>query len=252
MPDLVGTVASIYLGLVKSVEGTEQVGGELGFGGLLNNRKWVVWAPGTEMVITAKLTQGVPLLGCLAFRCAQGTEWISFPNGEYLTCGSRQADVALSKLLGLEVRLIRPGREMCQLKTNFGFDLKPGMGEDSSPVQFITTASFDALGLPLVQGIRRFRPTFVIDTAGVTGFVLDGWTARQVQVGDSCRLYDRKPTLRCPLPAQAHGELPEVPQLLRALRRVLPDNETPRMYLGRSAVVLDPGMIQVGDPVYLL
>lgn len=45
------------------------------------------------------------------------------------------------------------------------------------------------------------------------------------------------------MPAQAHGELSKAPQLLRALRRVLPGNKTSRIYLGRSAVVIYPGTI---------
>jgi uncharacterized protein YcbX len=257
MLTLVGTVAVIHRVPLKSTPGENIREGEIGWAGLSGNRRWVVWDKVNKRVVTAKAKEGGPLLNCRSFHDGRAS-FIVMPDGSVWKCGTYPANRALSSLLGFEVELIRPQAYLKPMPTNYNFDLRPGMGVDSSPVQVVTTSSLEAAGVSLEEGVIRFSPTVVVKTQAGLGFVEDGWVRREMHIrppgseSSSVELYTRKPTDRCPRPARVHGDLPA--RSLKPLHRklVMPDGKTVSdKFLGLGAVVLSPGTIHIGDEVWV-
>jgi hypothetical protein len=162
------------------------------------------------------------------------------------------------RVTGLDGELRRdfgrePGEPLPDLSTLpptlFEFTSPPGTYFDAFPIHLLTTASLDALARlnpDSAWDARRFRPNFLIETAGgVDGLVESGWGGRSLRVGGvvlKCEL----PTPRCSMTIQAQAGFPKDPRVLRTIVNKAGQN------LGMYANVAAPGDVSVGDAVELL
>lgn len=108
---------------------------------------------------------------------------------------------------------------------------------------------------------RRFRPNILFDdegaepasAGGLDGrYAEDSWIGCDLRIGHQVRVHVVAPTLRCPMPTLAQGELPRDGDILRTLVR-----ESSRQLgelgkfpcAGAYAEVVTPGVVRTGDPV---
>jgi uncharacterized protein YcbX len=174
---------------------------------------------------------------------------IRFPNDKNYLAGDDVTNAMLTDLLGFKVRMRAVATKPTHIPTNYRppFSLRPGVGVDSSPVHLLTTASLAAMRR-LEPGsdfaVERFRPNALVIPTHAEGFVEDRWVGRVLQVGQA-QLYGRRRTDRCPEPTQAQPGLPRDPNVLRAITQHHGKD------LGIYLTVVRPGVIEVGDDVYI-
>ncbi|WP_353385629.1 MOSC domain-containing protein [Halopseudomonas sabulinigri] len=117
-----------------------------------------------------------------------------------------------------------------------------------SPLHLLTTASLDYLRARQPQSdwdTQRFRPNLVIDTLGSeVGLIEQSWLGGRLQLGEA-QLRCTAAAPRCGAVTRAQQALPADTRLLRTVVREADQN------LGIYANTLQPGLLQVGDPVYL-
>lgn len=112
---------------------------------------------------------------------------------------------------------------------------------DAGPVHLVTTASLRWLAARVGEvEWTRLRPNLVVGIDDDER-VEDGWTGRRVQVG-TAELEITGPAVRCAMLGHAEGDLPERPEILRALA----EHE---LTLGAYARVTRPGVVGTGDPL---
>jgi uncharacterized protein YcbX len=93
---------------------------------------------------------------------------------------------------------------------------------------------------------RRFRPNILIDTGDDAGeFIEDRWLSGVLEIGDSVRIGDMWPAIRCVMTTHPQEELRHDPAILRAAAR------HHQAYVGVFAGARVPGVIRLGDPVVL-
>ena len=166
--------------------------------------------------------------GLFTFRAAQ--DHIAFPDGARMTITDPGIHDALSRALGLPVRLARE-----ESLPHF----------DSSPLHIVTTASLRWLQAALPGSRideRRFRPNIVIDVPGDRP-VEQHWLGKTLAVGGTVRLRVSAPTERCQMTTFAQSDLPADPQVLRRIGR---DAD---LRFGVYAEVVVPGTVACGDRV---
>lgn len=209
---------------------------------------------------------------------------ISFPDGSRVASADAAIDARLSEFLGTRVELqhLRPADDLdhyrrgapdsddiiAELRGVFGreeseplpdlaqfppevmeFESPPGTYYDCWPLMVMTTSALASLAAALPDSrpdVRRFRPSFVIDSDGEAGHPEFGWTGRRARVG-SAEVEFIGPCPRCVMVTRAvAGGLPEDRAVLRHVVRDLDQN------VGAYARVTVPGRIAVGDPVQWL
>jgi uncharacterized protein YcbX len=119
---------------------------------------------------------------------------------------------------------------------------------DAFPIHVLTTSSLQAMAsfnATAVWDVRRFRPNFLIETAGLEGLVEAGWAGRHLRIG-ALELKCEVPTVRCGMTTHAQAELPKDPSVLRSIVKDADQN------LGIYANVSNPGPVAVGDAVELV
>jgi hypothetical protein len=208
---------------------------------------------------------------------------ITLPDGTHVRSDGSDAAARLSELVGRRVTLwpLQPAENlehyrrglpdnpdmMAELRDIFGrvedeplpdltgipqelftYTSLPGTYFDVLPLHLLTTASLAALAArnPTSRfDQRRFRPNFLIEPeGGRTGFVELDWCGRTITVGGAS-IKVEYPTMRCSMTAQAQGDLPKDPQVLRTIVRDADQN------LGVYAHTIAPGPVAVGDVVEL-
>lgn len=126
----------------------------------------------------------------------------------------------------------------------------PGFLYDAFPVHVLTTDSLqfleNASGLDV--NVRRFRPNILLQMiAPACATTEQGWIGATLTIG-SVVLHIDSPTSRCSMPGRAQPgfNLQAESGLPRAMAEHVGRN------LGVNAKVIEPGTINVGDPVHLL
>jgi len=129
------------------------------------------------------------------------------------------------------------------------YESPPGSYFDAYPLLLLTESSLHEMQNRAPESLfdaRRFRPNFLIsDTVSSTPFPEHEWRGRRLQIGDAIVCV----TIACPRCVMVtHGfeDLPEDPELMRALVRESAGN------LGVYASVETPGRVRAGDPIRLL
>jgi uncharacterized protein YcbX len=253
----VGTVSALARYAVKSLQGEELTTATVTETGVEGDRSWGIVDTGTGQVLTAKRT--TELLDGRAH--LDGDEpVIELPDGTRLAGPGAATDAALSEWLDRPVTLQRAGAEGASFSMTFNVDdedqdvfewpTPPGTFLDLAPVHLLTTASLAAAAAEHPDGtwsVHRFRPSILVDTQDLGGFVENDWVGATLQIGDAA-LSVTMPTIRCTLPTRpqaAHGLERDV-QIFKSLAAANSQN------LGAYATVTTPGALRLGDPVVLV
>ncbi len=117
---------------------------------------------------------------------------------------------------------------------------------DAHPIHFITTNTLDWLKKehPLADiDVRRFRPTFLIDTQKQLGdYPESHWQKGYLEIGDTV-IQVGAPTIRCSMPAQAQPKLKKDIEVAKAIQM------TAKQFVGSYGSVIESGKIVEGDEV---
>jgi uncharacterized protein len=268
----VGSLARINRFPVKSMQGESLDQVEIDQDGIVGDRVLALRDVETTKLVSAKrprLWQSV--LGCRA----SGTDddvVVELPSGERFTVSDAALPEALGRLFGRAVTLeaaTGPGQgvyasdwpEIEGISLSGEIDLPTNLtGEGTSFVDvgvlhILTSASLAALGAvgpETADAIERFRPSIVIDTPDLDGFVEDAWAGRTLRIGDVA-LAVGDPTPRCVMPTLGQPGLPAEKGVLTTLASHHRISTPLGTYacLGSYASVTTPGRVQVGDRVVL-
>jgi uncharacterized protein YcbX len=215
---------------------------------------------------------------------------ITFPDGSTIRTDDADADERLSAALDHRVRLeaLRPADDLdhyrrggpdsddvvAELRSIFGregdeplpdfsvfppiiaeFESPPGTYYDVFPLMVMSEAALAALAVALPDSnvdIRRFRPSFVIDTgddgadASTPGHPEFDWTGRRATIGGATVEFGA-PCPRCVMVTrEISADIPADRAVLRHIVRDLDQN------LGIYATVVTPGAIRSGDAMTFL
>ena len=204
---------------------------------------------------------------------------IMWPDGRRVSSDDPAIDAHLSEFLGHNVRLERlPSADdsdhfrrgasdsddiMAELRAVFGreedeplpdlsqfppvvmeFESPPGTHHDCWPLMIMSTSALRALAVALPDSaidVKRFRPSFVIDTGEDPGHPEFDWTGRRFAVGEA-EIEIVGPCPRCVMVTRAVGrDLPEDRTILRHIVRDLDQN------VGMYATVVRAGSFEAGD-----
>jgi len=204
---------------------------------------------------------------------------IMWPDGRRVSSDDPAIDAHLSEFLGHNVRLERlPSADdldhfrrgasdsddiMAELRAVFGreedeplpdlsqfppvvmeFESPPGTHHDCWPLMIMSTSALRALADALPDSaidVKRFRPSFVIDTGEDPGHPEFDWTGRRFAVGEA-EIEIVGPCPRCVMVTRAVGrDLPEDRTILRHIVRDLDQN------VGMYATVVRAGSFEAGD-----
>ncbi len=117
---------------------------------------------------------------------------------------------------------------------------------DAHPIHFLTTNTLDWLKKehPTADiDVRRFRPTFLIDTSKQLGnYPESQWQKGYLEIGNTV-IKIGAPTIRCSMPAQAQPELKEDIEVAKAIQL------TAKQFVGSYGSVIESGKIEKGDEV---
>lgn len=270
-------VASIWRYPVKSMVGEEIDAAELGVHGIVGDRTWATRDLERGGIRGAKQLGG--LMRFAAVATCDGHARIRFPDGSEVSTAEPDASDRLSAALGHPVVLepLRPADDlehyrrggpdhadvMDELRAVFGrepdeplpdfsvfppevaeFESPPGTYHDCYPLMVMTTSALGALESALPEAdtdVRRFRPSFVVETGDEPGHPEFGWTGRSARIG-SAEIEFLDPCPRCVMiTREVVDGIPQDRSVLRHVVRELDQN------LGVYARITTPGSIHVGD-----
>lgn len=129
------------------------------------------------------------------------------------------------------------------------FESPPGTYLDAFPLMIMSTSALRSLieALPdSVIDVRRFRPSFVIDTGNEPGHPEQSWVGQRLQLGDVV-LEIGAPCPRCVMVTRAIA--PDVPADRAVLRHIVRDLD---QCVGVYATVVTPGTVHASDQVTLV
>jgi hypothetical protein len=129
--------------------------------------------------------------------------------------------------------------------------LPPGTFFDSASIHVLASGTLAHLrtliGAEAQLDPRRFRPNIFVDTApGGEGFLEDGWLEGSLEVGESVRIVQMRPTLRCVMTTHRQADLVRDLRILRTAAQHHHD------HVGVWASIGTAGTVWVGDPVVLV
>jgi uncharacterized protein YcbX len=273
----VGVVSELFRYPVKSMLGERLSEIEVGEKGVIGDRAWAL-RESNGRIATAKKWANL-----LDFRAAytrppkagdSGAIKITLPDGRELDAADPGAAEVLSAALGREIALVRAladehSRGEINPQTIFGdvgvekvmppfteatmpdsFGLHRGTFFDSATIHVLTTGSIAHMRSLVGSGAqidaRRFRPNILVETdPRLGGFVEDDWLGGTLEAGAEVKIVSMEPALRCVMTTHRQSELPRD---LRVLRAVAHHHQA---RLGIFASIGAPGVVHIGDPVWL-
>lgn len=271
----VGVVSDLFRYPVKSMLGERLSELEISQRGVLGDRRWALRESNGRIASAKKWAN------LFEFRAAytgspkaSGALIIFLPDGRELDAEDPRASEILSAALGREVALVRAdadehARAEINPGTIFGdvgveqvlppfteatlpdsFALRRGTFFDSAMIHVLTTGSIEHMrslvGSDAQIDARRFRPNILVESdPRLGGFVEDEWLGGELQTGTGVRIVSMEPALRCVMTTHRQSDLPRDPRVLRAVAR------HHQAKLGVFASIGAPGIVRVGDPVWL-
>lgn len=242
-----GRVSEIWRYPVKSMLGERLDEVELGLRGVTGDRAYGVLDVGRGSVLSAKREPS--LFRCSA-RYAGGVLEVELPDGRVTRPGD-ELDRALTDLIGRPVTLVRAAsfphaRLQGEVEGDepSEWDAPEGTFFDASHLHLLASSTLRHFSGLYPEGrfeARRFRPNFVIETAG-DGLVDEETIGHALRIGSSV-VQVTKPCSRCVMTSHAQAELPRDPGILRTVAQRNSNN------LGVRASVVEPGPVRVGDEV---
>jgi uncharacterized protein YcbX len=274
----VAVVSALFRYPVKSMLGENLSELALTINGTIGDRAWAV-REASGRIATAK--KWPAMLGLRASYDSPprpgelAPVTLALPDGGTVHAGDPGASARLSEVLGRPVRLERAKPDersrgeidpqtifadipVEQLLPNFTnrtlpdtFGLMRGAFFDSAPIHVLASASLEHLKQlcsdDSILDPRRFRPNIFVDTGATAaaGFVEDEWLDGTLEIGDTVKIIEMKPALRCVMTTHAQTDLPRDLSILRAAA------QHHKAMLGVFASIGVAGTVRVGDPVYL-
>jgi uncharacterized protein len=274
----IGVVQDLFRYPVKSMLGERLSVVEIGARGVIGDRAYALLETSSR-VVTAKKWPSMlefsarydmsPTPGELAPLC------ITLPDGRAIQAQDPDASAVLSAVLGRTVSLERARGDQRshaeidpatvfgdvpveQVKPGFtaatmpdSFALPPGTFFDSAMIHVLASGTLAHLrrltGEDAQLDPRRFRPNIVVETApGVEGFLEDDWLEGALEVGESVRIVQMRPTLRCVMTTHRQAELGRDLRILRTAAQHHGNQ------VGVWAAIGAPGTVRVGDRVVLV
>jgi uncharacterized protein len=275
----VGTVKELYRYPVKSMLGERLDQFEATTDGVLGDRAWALIDQTDGRVMSAKKFRAMLDLRAVYEQSPSPENPVAakiiFPDGRTIFVDDPSAGAALSELLKRKLKIARvepaqntrAGINPATIFTGVGvsrifpgldentippdFKLKRGTFFDSATVHVLCTGTIAHMRTLVGTGAhidaRRFRPNIVVETPPeVQGFIEDGWLNGRLEVGESLRIISMEPALRCVMTTHPQEDLPRDPRVLRAAA------DYHRATVGVFASISYPGVVRVGDPVWLV
>ncbi|MGD9995588.1 MAG: MOSC domain-containing protein [Ilumatobacteraceae bacterium] len=272
-------VAQIWQYPVKSMIGATVSQARLGGTGVVGDRLWAVRDEQRGGIRGAKKIGA--LMRLAATYDGEGGVVITLPDGTRVGSADPDAAARVSAALDHPVTLapLAPASDldhfrrgapdsddvMVELRSIFGreddeplpdfsifppelveFESPPGTYVDAFPLMIMTTSALRSLADALPDSaidVRRFRPSFVIDSGDEDGHPELGWAGRTLHIGDAV-VQVGAPCPRCVMVTrEVDAQLPADRAILRHIVRDLDQN------VGAYATVVQPGTIAEGDPV---
>jgi uncharacterized protein len=267
---LVGKVTSLWRYPVKSMLGERLEAVELTPTGVLGDRAYALWDRQTQRIASAKNPKKWAKL--LEFQAefvespqtpaAMPPVRFALPNGDRVTSEDSTIDTILSQLLGRDVELLTAVPETPSLDqywpdlegaanrdTITQLFMPAGTFFDSCPIHAITTTTLAQLQHLYPAGRfepARFRPNLLIEPISAEStFVENEWVGSQMIIGEEVCLSIDTPCPRCVVTTVAQSDLPTD---LNILRTTAQHNNS---IAGIRASVLQPGIVQCGDLIWL-
>jgi hypothetical protein len=268
---------------VKSMVGSRVPEADFTELGMLGDRTWALRDVAGGYLANTRQTPGI--MQFAATPLPTGHVAITMPDGRSLTSSDDDADAVLSEALGRAVRLerlpaatdldafrrkpdttvtdpmahlreifAREGDEPLPDFTKFGpnvleFESPPGTFYDCFPLMIMSTSALRSMAAALPQSVidvRRFRPTFMVDTGDAPGHPEFEWTGRRFAIGSAVVEVIND----CPRCASLTKQInADIPQDRAILRHVVKDLG---QAVGMYANVVQPGTITQGDDLILL
>lgn len=268
----IGAIESVHRFPVKSMAGESPSEVTLDADGVVGDRTWALRDAESGKLVSAKR----PRLWRAALDCrATGTGAdveVTLPSGDRYGITDPALRVSLGALFGREIEVeASTGPQQGVYESDWpeidGLTLAGPVdfptnlsGEGSSfvdvgVVHLLTTASLRALAEAapdVTVDVARFRPSLVLDTPDLDGFVENEWEGRTLTAGEA-ELTVGMPTPRCVMTTVAQPGLPREPGVLQAIaehNRLTNDLGT-FACLGAYATVTRPGVVRAGDEVVL-
>jgi uncharacterized protein YcbX len=274
----IGVVQDLFRYPVKSMRGERLSAVDIGMHGVIGDRAYAL-REANGRVVTAKKWANMlafsaryeapPAPGGLAPLC------ITLPDGRTIQAQAPDASATLSAVLGRPVVLERaqsdrPSHAEIDPATVFGdvpveqvlpertaatmpdaFALPLGTFLDSGSMHIVASGTLAHLrtliGTDAQLDPRRFRPNILVETdSGIEGFMEDDWLAGTLEVGESVRVVQMRPTLRCVMTTHSQADLARDLRILRTAAQHHHD------HVGVWAAIGTAGIVRVGDPVVLV
>jgi uncharacterized protein len=274
----IGVVQDLFRYPVKSMLGERLSVVEIGARGVIGDRAYALLETSSRVVTAKKWPSMLEFSarydmsrtpGELAPLC------ITLPDGRAIQAQDPDASAVLSAVLGRTVSLERARGDQRshaeidpatvfgdvpveQVKPGFtaatmpdSFALPPGTFFDSAMIHVLASGTLAHLrrltGENAQLDPRRFRPNIVVETApGVEGFLEDDWLEGALEVGESVRIVQMRPTLRCVMTTHRQAELGRDLRILRTAAQHHGNQ------VGVWAAIGAPGTVRVGDRVVLV
>ena len=278
----VGTIKEIWRYPVKGMAGEQVASSSIGANGVQGDRTWAMRDVKRKEIQSCKFRP--QLLQCVARANDDGkTVSVTFPDGTTLRSDDGAIHARLSSLTGYESTLepLRPetdaefyrrhkpaqGTWIDELATTF--DREPGeplpdfthippiLVDHVSvpgtfflvvPMHVVTTATLRHLQSLNAGGNwdrRRFRPNLVIETdPAISGLAEQEWVGKKRVIGNLA-IDCVGGTRRCGAVTRAQPDFGPDTSILRTIVREADQN------VGAYGLVVQPGAVRAGDPVYL-
>jgi uncharacterized protein YcbX len=274
----IGVVQDLFRYPVKSMRGERLSAVDIGAHGVTGDRAYAL-REANGRIVTAKKWANMlefgahydapPVPGALA------PLRITLSDGRTIQAQAPDASAMLSAVLGRPVVLERaqseqPSHAEIDPATVFGdvpveqvlpertaatmpdsFALPPGTFFDSGSIHVLASGTLAHLrtliGADVQLDPRRFRPNILVETTpGIEGFLEDDWLEGTLEVGESVRIVQMRPTLRCVMTTHQQADLVRDLRILRTAAQHHHD------HIGVWASIGAAGTVRVGDPVVLV
>lgn len=274
----IGVVKALFRYPVKSMLGEQPSEVEIGTTGVIGDRAYALREANGRVVTAKKWAQMFEFSARYeAPPTAAGLTplSISLPDGQSIQAQAADVSAVLSAALGRQVVLERAQSEQrnkaeIDPATVFGdvpleqaipdlggkplpdsFPLPPGTFFDSASIHVLATSTLAHVGTLIGDDAqldaRRFRPNIVVETdPGQDGFVEDSWLESSLEVGQTVRIVQLQPALRCVMTTHQQTDLKRDMRILRTTAQQHQNK------LGVFAAIGTPGTVRVGDPVFLV
>jgi uncharacterized protein YcbX len=274
----IGVVKDLFRYPVKSMRGERLSEVDIGVHGVIGDRAYAL-REANGRIVTAKKRANMlefgarydapPVPGALA------PLRITLPDGRTVQAQAPDASAMLSAVLGrpvvlacaqsdqphqaeidpatifgdVPVEIVKPGFTAATMPDSFA--LPPGAFFDSGSIHVLASGTLAHLrtiiGADAQLDPRRFRPNILVETEPeVEGFLEDDWLEGTLEVGESVRIVQMRPTLRCVMTTHPQADLVRD---LRILRTAVQHHHD---HVGVWASIGATGTVRVGDPVVLV